>query len=148
MSRRSRRKASGRVYTALAVLGVLVWAWQTHPMWLVLGTVLAAVAAGAGLYLRRARLRRPGERTWLYRHYSHDGRLLYVGITSDYPRRCAEHARTSAWWEFADRSRSTCEALPSLAAARAAELAAIRRERPLFNGTGNGRTRRRLAEAG
>lgn len=34
----------------------------------------------------------------LYRFYTDDGRLLYVGITADPAQRFGKHAATKAWW--------------------------------------------------
>jgi predicted GIY-YIG superfamily endonuclease len=71
------------------------------------------------------------ERASLYRHWDTEGRLLYVGISTDVINRLQGHRSCSLWYEqihvvevehFATRQ----EAL-------AAETAAIKAEKPLFN---------------
>jgi predicted GIY-YIG superfamily endonuclease len=57
--------------------------------------------------------------------------LLYVGITYDLNVRATAHAATSPWWTFA--ARQDREWFPTRMEAEAAERAAIRDERPLFN---------------
>lgn len=81
----------------------------------------------------------------LYRHYDPTGRLLYVGITNDYRRRCAQHADDKPWWQLVDPGRSTCQTWPNRAAAELAEVEAIRSERPVFNIAHNERALRRPA---
>lgn len=79
----------------------------------------------------------PPERTALYRLYDAEGQLLYVGISWQPDERLRDHRlgarkewtrlvalRTLAWFD----SRSEAEA---------AEFVAIKRERPLHNGTHN-----------
>ena len=67
----------------------------------------------------------------LYRHYDEHGQLLYVGISFSAIARAAAHRDESDWFW---RSRTmTIENYPSRDKARAAEVAAIKRERPIFN---------------
>src|SRR5205823_4429907 len=71
----------------------LVWAWQTHPLVVILAAVITVLAT-AGLLWRR-RLRR--EATVLYRHYFYDwvpasAPQAYYGITGRYGLRCGQHA--------------------------------------------------------
>jgi predicted GIY-YIG superfamily endonuclease len=76
------------------------------------------------------------QRTALYRLYDADGRLLYVGITTDPKTRFASHATYKSWWGQVARKDVTWlqgtwrEALVT-------EAAAIRMERPKFNGKHN-----------
>lgn len=70
-------------------------------------------------------------KTSLYRHYDAAGRLLYVGISFSAITRTAQHAAYSPWWD--DVARMDVERFSSRAEAEAAEIVAIREERPLFN---------------
>lgn len=72
-----------------------------------------------------------GMTTALYRRRDADGVLLYVGITDRLPDRSRWHERHSAWAPFVT-SRTT-EWFASRRDAEAAEKAAIKAERPLFN---------------
>jgi hypothetical protein len=72
--------------------------------------------------------------TDLYRFYDHDGRLLYVGISFSAVARASQHRAEKPWWP--DVANMTVEHLPSRAAAMAAELAAIRTEKPIHNVAG------------
>lgn len=67
----------------------------------------------------------------VYRLYSANGALLYVGITDRGPRRWVEHARTKPW--FVHVSRFDIVRCPSRAAAEDLERSAIREERPRYN---------------
>lgn len=67
----------------------------------------------------------------LYRFYNAEGHLLYVGITSNPPARFSQHRQQKQWWsdvatiqleQFADRDQLA-----------AAEIKAIRQEKPLHN---------------
>jgi predicted GIY-YIG superfamily endonuclease len=70
--------------------------------------------------------------TTLYRAYDEADRLLYVGITDDdLERRLNNHARYATWPAYLDRL--TIQIFPDRASACAAELAAIRSEKPLHN---------------
>lgn len=69
--------------------------------------------------------------TQLYRHYSADGRLLYVGISLSAVRRLGAHAQHASW--FGQIARVEVETHPSRRAALVAEVAAIKAENPLHN---------------
>jgi hypothetical protein len=66
----------------------------------------------------------------LYRHFDEDGVLLYVGIAVDPVRRLSGH-RHSHWYDKIDTIR--IEHCPTHEAALAAELEAIRTEKPVHN---------------
>lgn len=68
--------------------------------------------------------------TYLYRFFDADGRLLYVGITYRMPDRMSSHRRTKPWDEV---KSITVERYPDRASAAAAEVKAIREEKPLWN---------------
>lgn len=71
------------------------------------------------------------ERTALYRLLAANGRLLYVGISNNPDFRWGTHSNKQPWWhEVADRK---VEWFPDREAAAAAEVEAIREERPLYN---------------
>jgi DNA-binding transcriptional regulator YhcF (GntR family) len=74
---------------------------------------------------------RPSEPTALYRLYDSQGRLLYVGIATSPERRWLQHAAEKVWWPAV--SRRDTEWFPSRAEAAAAEITAIRSERPCHN---------------
>lgn len=67
----------------------------------------------------------------LYRHFSQDGELLYVGITARFPDRIAHHSRHARWW--ADVARIEIETFPDRESVLAAEAKAIKTEFPVFN---------------
>lgn len=69
--------------------------------------------------------------TALYRHFSPDGRLLYVGISINALSRLTAHLSGSAWAE--QIARVEIERFPSRRAALDAERKAIRAECPKFN---------------
>lgn len=69
--------------------------------------------------------------TALYRLLSESGRLLYVGISGNPDSRWGTHSNNQPWWEeVADRK---IEWFGSREAAAAAEIEAIKKERPLYN---------------
>jgi hypothetical protein len=69
--------------------------------------------------------------TALYRLLSKSGRLLYVGISGNPDSRWGSHSNNQPWWEeVADRK---IEWFGSREAAAAAEIEAIKEERPLYN---------------
>lgn len=70
------------------------------------------------------------ERTALYRFYDAAERLLYVGITDSVEARFAAH-RDKFWWP--EVARHTIEWIDTRQSAEAAEKAAMREERPLWN---------------
>lgn len=67
----------------------------------------------------------------LYRLFSESGVLLYIGITDRGPRRWVEHARSKTW--FGSVARFEIERFDSRPDLEAAEVLAIRSERPLYN---------------
>lgn len=83
------------------------------------------------------RVRRPSQslnycrRTALYRLFDTEGRLLYVGIAFDPKGRWSDHAREKEWWPAV--AERTVEWHDTRVAAAAAEIVAIRTEKPLHN---------------
>jgi hypothetical protein len=78
----------------------------------------------------------------VYRLFAEDGTLLYIGRTEDFETRLRMHlcttsrldSRVTGWETIHERyHHHTLEAHPDLAAAKVAEVAAIRTERPLLN---------------
>lgn len=69
--------------------------------------------------------------TALYFWYDADDVLLYIGITGDLAVRQTSHAKRSSWSEFADHSK--IQRFPDRPQAEAAEVAAIRADKPIFN---------------
>jgi prevent-host-death family protein len=74
-------------------------------------------------------------RTALYRLFDDSDALLYIGIAYDPTERWKQHTGTSPWWERV--ARKAVEWHPSRAVAEQAETAAIKSERPRYNGTGS-----------
>lgn len=70
---------------------------------------------------------------FLYRLWSDDGRLMYVGVSRCLRRRLAKHRRT---WDETVWLTATWEEQPDVATMMAAELAAIRSEDPVLNSAG------------
>ena len=75
-----------------------------------------------------------GDPTALYRLFSTDGTLLYIGITRNIPERFYQHEVYKRWWPHV--ARKTMSWYGSRTAALAAEAAAIASERPVYNVTG------------
>jgi hypothetical protein len=69
--------------------------------------------------------------TALYRHFSSDGDLLYVGVSCNPIQRLSQHIAKSDWWN--EIATVTIEKFETRALARAAEVEAIRSERPMLN---------------
>ena len=69
--------------------------------------------------------------TALYRHYSSNGELIYVGISKNPYRRTGEHKALSEWFDKV--STIKIEWLPTREEALKAEKAAIKNENPKFN---------------
>ena len=69
--------------------------------------------------------------TSLYRHFSADGELLYVGVSLNTVARLVAHQHRSEW--FDKIASITIEKFESRDAAEAAETAAIKAEAPKFN---------------
>jgi predicted GIY-YIG superfamily endonuclease len=67
---------------------------------------------------------------WVYWHFAADGRLLYVGSTTNLDERTGQH-RYSCWWGDVERIVST--RFETRTAGLAAEAAAIKAGRPLYN---------------
>lgn len=71
------------------------------------------------------------EPTYLYRFFSRDGKLLYVGISNSITRRFAEHAATKSWFNLI--GHASVEDYTSRPDALTAELLAIQTELPVHN---------------
>lgn len=69
--------------------------------------------------------------TALYRFFDAADRLLYVGITVDIGVRWKHHGKGKAWWS--EVVRATVAHYPNRDAALAAEKAAIKAEKPIWN---------------
>jgi hypothetical protein len=67
----------------------------------------------------------------VYRCYSADGRLLYIGSCRIWAHRESTHRTRTPWWH--EVTRVDRQFWPSLPAARRAERAAIWAEAPLYN---------------
>lgn len=71
------------------------------------------------------------QKTAVYRFYSSEGQLLYVGISDNPGHRFSQHERTKTWWnEVTGISVEWVESRPS---ALAVERRAIRVEKPVYN---------------
>lgn len=68
---------------------------------------------------------------WLYRFWSADDRLLYVGITDRGRTREKEHARSKSWWP--EVHHVTVEPVATRAELLHLEREAIRKGRPKYN---------------
>ena len=73
--------------------------------------------------------------TEVYRFYNENDRLLYVGITDNWPARFHEHAKKSAWYK--DARRIDLKPFETRQEALAEELNAIHNEDPLWNINGS-----------
>jgi hypothetical protein len=71
------------------------------------------------------------KKTFLYRHFSKDGELLYVGISLYALNRLGQHAKHSSWFERI--SKVTIEHFENRAWALEAEKSAIINEKPYYN---------------
>lgn len=71
----------------------------------------------------------------LYRFFGEGGVLLYIGITDDLPTRLSSHRREKSWWR--EWRGITATPYPSRQALEAAEIEAIKAEKPLYNVTHN-----------
>lgn len=69
----------------------------------------------------------------LYRFWSADGELLYIGITNDPHERFRSHRATKPWWRAV--ATITLERHPDRTTLAAAEQKAIRDEGPTYNVT-------------
>lgn len=130
-----------------AVLAVWVVAGVAHPLagsGFGLGVTLSTVGCvclGNLLVVAAIEQRRTGSRTGhsLYRFFDASGLLLYIGITNNPRLRFGQHRDSKTWWR--DVAVREITHYSSRAELEAAEKAAIRRERPLYNKTYNGRRR-------
>lgn len=77
------------------------------------------------------------EKTDLYRAYSRNGTLLYIGISLSAMHRAKQHRRHSKW--FQDSYLMRIESFKTRQAALQAERLAIMSEKPLFNVVYNNR---------
>lgn len=71
------------------------------------------------------------ERTCVYRLYDAEDTLLYIGITTDTDVRWQAHSSTRKWWP--EVARKDVQWYEARADAEAAEVAAIRAEKPRYN---------------
>jgi hypothetical protein len=69
----------------------------------------------------------------LYRHFDATGRLLYVGISLFAFRRLAAHERNAGWWKDVRTVTITPPYRTRAEVAAAAEIEAIRNEKPRYN---------------
>lgn len=83
--------------------------------------------------------------TKLYRHFSKDGVLLYVGVSSQLGKRQAQHLSRSRWADLI--SRIEIETYPTRAAAIAAEQEIIAAEHPVYNTYHSNLTKYRSAKS-
>lgn len=74
--------------------------------------------------------RQESGRTYIYRAYDAEGRLLYIGMTNDLVQRIGQHQSSHWIWDVAS---ITAETYPTRAEASTAECAAIRSEVPRWN---------------
>lgn len=72
-------------------------------------------------------------KTSLYRHFSADGRLLYVGVTDCIEKRNKQHAANSPW--YPEVARTEVQDCLSRAHAEALERVAVQFEKPIYNVT-------------
>ena len=70
-------------------------------------------------------------KTALYRHFSADGELLYVGISLSVLQRIGQHSKHSSW--FNRIARISIENFDSREEAKLAEQRVIESEKPFFN---------------
>jgi predicted transcriptional regulator len=73
------------------------------------------------------------DRTAVYRFFSADGWLLYVGMTVNTLVRFAHHRASAPWWHLADQNRTAITWYDSRTEAASAEIAAIEAEKPEWN---------------
>lgn len=73
------------------------------------------------------------EKTYLYRHYNKNDKLLYVGISLCYLIRTKHHEGNSFW--FGDVHSIKIKSFSTRAEAEHAEKVAIKNEAPLYNKT-------------
>lgn len=71
-------------------------------------------------------------KTCLYRHFDYNDTLLYVGISINPISRQYQHSNNSDWWGT-NLSRTEYEWYDTNEGALYAEMAAIRKEKPIYN---------------
>lgn len=81
--------------------------------------------------------------TGLYRLYSAQGVLLYVGIADNIPTRLKQHSKDKPWWP--EVASTAFQQFPSRSEAEAAEKRAIKTERPVHNVMHNGQSKKPAA---
>lgn len=79
--------------------------------------------------------------TAVYRFFSHDGELLYVGVTDSLGTRWRKHSKNKPWWNEVADTRIAW--LDTRAEALAEETHAIKQERPKYNVVHAGQARLR-----
>lgn len=84
--------------------------------------------------------------TALYRLYNTDGRLLYVGITSNPKARWSAHSRDKHWWP--EVARKTIEWFETRKSAERIEKVEVEEESPRYNKVFNGERRVELYNEG
>lgn len=131
---RTTRKLAGPLLLAVLVAVVLVVRWLAeHPGWALLGVVLGVVwllaAPADDVPVRPVPL--DEQPHFLYRWFSPDGDLLYIGISNDLARRTGQHIADKPW--MTPGVRCEAESYPNRAAVLAAEEQAIYRENPRWN---------------
>lgn len=136
----------GRSGLCVVVSATVVVVWVSAVVDAGLPLPVAGLAAGWAMLgtwtvVRLVVDRRGSTRHALYRFYGRDRRLLYVGRTRQRSAaRFGQHAAEKAWiGQVANREVTF---YPTHTALVAAETAAIRSERPLYNKVHNGRPRR------
>lgn len=80
---------------------------------------------------RRSLMAEPNPETAIYRFYSSEGQLLYVGISDNPGHRFTQHEKTKTWWK--EVSGISIEWAGTRQAALAIERRAIRVESPVYN---------------
>lgn len=84
--------------------------------------------------------------TALYRHFDHEGRLLYIGVSMTVTGRTAQHETYAPWFQQIDHIK--LEWFGSRSSAMRAEKYAIKSEKPLHNvifNKGNGHDPEKLS---
>lgn len=133
--------ASRQVMLAHAVLdaaGVLIRGkitysarWACDPRHGVLNAIFLDEAQATGKMCHYCFPRIPDAGDCLYRIYDKSGHLVYIGSTDSIGERIAVHRRIAKWRDRIADVRTTT--YPTLPAARAAEVAAIKAEHPECN---------------
>lgn len=143
-----RAVGNGVCFAIIAVwtLGAVVQASLPDPtpgFYALLSVAWCAVSCWAAVKLAEQYFRPGVTDHLLYKPRDCNGRLLYVGITNDTTRRFREHAESKDWWHTV--ARIDVFHYPTRADLAAAEIVAIKRERPIHNVAHAGNNRRRVA---